>query len=94
MDTNVGEQMVCFLASDIIEQLLVLQSSVHERVQRADPEAMTFADGQVEDHTSRAMWLGPANKLKVEPLLPFERKMKQKVAEGADEAEVLWEHHK
>lgn len=43
------------------------------------------------DHTHRALWLGPPFKVKTDRLEESTLKWKQKLAEGEDEGELLWQ---
>ena len=50
---------------------------------------MTALALQVEAHSSRAMWLGKALDLKLEPLKKFDSLVAAKISEGASRNEVL-----
>ncbi|CAL5224385.1 g7063 [Coccomyxa viridis] len=58
------------------------------------PEEMSILfhaldENQVEAHSSRAMWLGKALDLKLEPLKKFDSLVAAKISEGASRNEVL-----
>ena len=45
---------------------------------------------QVEQHTSQAMWLGERTGINLSPLAKAEQQVGIEVANGGDEASLLW----